>query len=979
MAKLIKILIFGSIFLLVVAVTGAVALVALIDPNDYKEQITTEVKTATGRDLTLAGNLSWSFWPKLGVSMEQVSLSNAPGFGDQPFMSIGKAQVAVQVLPLLKKQVEMDALILHDAVINLARKKDGSSNWDDLAQGQADSAKTESPQAGGGEVASLALGGLDIKNSQLVWDDRMAGQKITLRKLNVSTGKVVMGQPIDLTLSVSAEVSEPQTAGDINLQGTISYDLENKVYALKPFQINADLTGANLPGGKAKFSLVAAIDADMKAGTAHLGNFTLNTLATDVKGDLQLANLLDSKPSVKGQLSVKGDDLAGLLRAVGQAATADQMSANKRNDFMMKTNVDADMKAGTAHLADFSIDIIGTEVRGDLQISNMMDAIPAVKGHLSVKGDDLPGLLRLAGQAERADKIKDSKYASFMLQTAMDTDMKTGNARLAPLSASLLGIKLDGEVNLSGINGDNPKVDGKLKLVGTELDTLLAVAGQEELAKTLKTINVDAVLSGSANDMQLKPLKLIAHMEGDAIPTKGGVDLEVLTTARANMEKQTLTVSELSVKGLGLNVKGNLNASQILDAKKTAFNGNLDVAQFNLRSLMQQTGQEVPNTADPKVLTRTAFSTAFSGTPNDIALSNLIMKLDDTSLKGDVSVKDFAQPAVAFKLALDDIDADRYLPPPAKDKPAKAATPGAAAGAATEIPLETLRSLNAKGSFTIGKLKLSNLRMTNINLNLDAAGGKIKLHPLSANLYQGSYAGNIQLDATGKELKLALDEKLMGVEAEPLLKDLQGEAKLRGTGDASAKLTASGTNPDGLKKTLNGNISFSFKDGAVKGFNIGQFLRKVKSFKGSGSLNVDKEEETDFAELTGNPVAKNGVITMDDLSAKSPALRIQGKGMLADLPADRIDYTIEATVSETSKGQGGKDLEELKGLTIPIKISGALADPKISPDIGGLALNKVKAKIEEKVQSQVTDKVKEKIGDKVGEEVGGALKKLFKF
>ena len=93
----------------------------------------------------------------------------------------------------------------------------------------------------------------------------------------------------------------------------------------------------------------------------------------------------------------------------------------------------------------------------------------------------------------------------------------------------------------------------------------------------------------------------------------------------------------------------------------------------------------------------------------------------------------------------------------------------------------------------------------------------------------------------------------------------------------------------------------------------------------------DEPEKTDFAELLGSAVVKNGHITNNDLLMKSPLLRVTGKGW-ANLPKNSVDYTAIVTVVGTLKGQDGTSLEDLNGLPLPIKIKGALDNQEIGLD-----------------------------------------------
>ena len=87
-------LVFGVLLLLVVG--GVAAFVATFDPNAYKGRIEELVKAKTGRTLTLAGNMQLAIYPRLGLRLNDVSLSNPPGFGQQPFARVSQASLYVQ-------------------------------------------------------------------------------------------------------------------------------------------------------------------------------------------------------------------------------------------------------------------------------------------------------------------------------------------------------------------------------------------------------------------------------------------------------------------------------------------------------------------------------------------------------------------------------------------------------------------------------------------------------------------------------------------------------------------------------------------------------------------------------------------------------------------------------------------------------------------------------------------------------------------
>lgn len=138
MPKALKIALIGLGVVLILVVGVLVAAAALFDPNDYRDRITQAVKQQTGRDLQL-GHIELRVFPWLEVQLDDVRLSNAAGFGEQPMAEVARAGVGVQVLPLLRdRQVKVSTLTLEGLKLDLAKDKNGQTNWADLIKPQAE-------------------------------------------------------------------------------------------------------------------------------------------------------------------------------------------------------------------------------------------------------------------------------------------------------------------------------------------------------------------------------------------------------------------------------------------------------------------------------------------------------------------------------------------------------------------------------------------------------------------------------------------------------------------------------------------------------------------------------------------------------------------------------------------------------------------------------------------------------------------------
>ncbi len=93
--------------LLLIFLLALVVIPLVVDPNDYKDQIQNVVKTHTGRDLNLTGDIKLSLFPWIGVELGKTSLDNAAGFGSKPFAAIESVDIRVKLLPLLESKIEV--------------------------------------------------------------------------------------------------------------------------------------------------------------------------------------------------------------------------------------------------------------------------------------------------------------------------------------------------------------------------------------------------------------------------------------------------------------------------------------------------------------------------------------------------------------------------------------------------------------------------------------------------------------------------------------------------------------------------------------------------------------------------------------------------------------------------------------------------------------------------------------------------------
>ncbi len=480
------------------------------------------------------------------------------------------------------------------------------------------------------------------------------------------------------------------------------------------------------------------------------------------------------------------------------------------------------------------------------------------------------------------------------------------------------------------------------------------------------------------NTFVLSHSDLQAIIAGENIPGKSLTATLNVAAAALDMAKQTVNVSGLLLKSKDATLSAEITGNSI--DGKSSFQGPVTIASFNPSEVLRQLlGIAIPVMQDANALSKSAATFNLLATENSVDLQNLIMTLDDIQIKGSTHITEFAAPVIAFNLVADACDVDRYLPP-VTDKSSKPVTSPAVALAAgaSALPVETLRKLNIDGQLSLGKLKINGLTMQDVQLNLSAKNGLIQTQQSAKAFYQGSYNGSVTIDMRNKKPTLALNEKITHVQVEPLLNDLKGEARMSGIVDASAQLQGQGNNADELKSSLNGSLSFLFKDSAVKGFNLQKIIDSAKALIKEPVLPANnKNDQTLFSKITGTATINNGLFQNNDLVATSSKMRVNGKGS-ADLNTEKLDYKIntrlikaEATATEP---------EQFDDTPINITVAGTFSKPTYTLDVAALLTDKNKAKIEkfiDKNQEKI-DNIADKIDKKLGPGVGDLLKGLFK-
>jgi len=651
-----------------------------------------------------------------------------------------------------------------------------------------------------------------------------------------------------------------------------------------------------------------------------------------------------SQPAVKAQVAVKGnfmvDPEARHFVAKGLDANVEGNVAGG-TDVSIKVTGDVDAKPDNTELL---VDGLKFALSGNFDGAKLVADMEAPK--LTVLKDEV------SGQSARLE---------FSWEKGADS--ARGNLELADIKGSQRAVES------GGVKGSLSMAQGNQRNIESQFSSPLN-ANLEKMVFDLPKL---------AGDIKVKD------------PALPGGQLQGNFALKLHADvKQEQANSDFSFNVDKSNLKGNV---QVAGFSKPEVRFNLTADQLDLNKWLgkpQATAQNEKKTSNPakptdlsalndlklkgKVnigsilyeqyrLSNVAMTLDADG--KQLKISPFAVKLDDSNIKGSLGVSRYANPIYAFDVDIDKLDADRYVTQPEGKKSETAAK----ADPNTPIDLSALRQLNANGELRVGWLKLANVKSTNVRIKLKSEGGVAELSPFSANLYDGAMNGALKVDARSTP-SIAFKQDMKGITIGPLLMDAINNDMLTGKGNLNVDVTTQGNTVGDFKKKLNGVAALNLANGAVKGIDIAGTLRGIKDkinvVKGESTVQGDKAKQTDFSEMSATFNIKNGVAHNEDLSIKSPLFRITGNGQV-DIANETISYLVKPTVVATLKGQGGAGIEELNGVTVPIKVSGTFAKPAYALDFAGLGAALAEKKILEKVGGDKGEAVQKLLkGDKEG-------------
>lgn len=263
---------FSLVVLAIVTVVGGAIFLLTFNPNSYKQKLADIVQQKYQRTLKIDGDIELSLFPRIGLSVQGLSLSDRNS--EDPFASLESARFAVALWPLINNRLVVDHVAVTGFKAWIVRDEEGKLNFDDLLQAppagpqlpvarsgvsllpaaQATEAPQEKPvepapeslpvpeliakRSGSETDFQIDIAGLSLKGGEIHYFSKRSNVIGRLLQLEVNTGRMTFGQPFDVAFKSRLSGDYPVADGVLEGQGQLSLDPASKSYSAQKLSLS---------------------------------------------------------------------------------------------------------------------------------------------------------------------------------------------------------------------------------------------------------------------------------------------------------------------------------------------------------------------------------------------------------------------------------------------------------------------------------------------------------------------------------------------------------------------------------------------------------------------------------------------------------------------------------------------------------------------------------------------------------------------
>lgn len=592
---------------LVLVISGVIALVTLVNPNRFKPMITTQVEKYTGRKLVMEGDLSWKFFPYIGVSIKNVKLENKPGFNKNTFAEIAHATVGVRLLPLLHSQIESSGIVLKGIQINLIKKADGTTNWQDLATKGEEKTNKQPMQT---VSMGIAIAGIDISQANIVYNDEQAKKHYEVKDFEFHAKNISLIHTFPIQAAFQLAANEPKMDAHFNLTSDVSLNLGKQIYKLKNMELTAKINNITS-------TVKMNVTADLAKEIIQISNMVGKIANVNLAGQMNVSHL-NQAPQATGNVKIQPFDLKELLKATAIEVASLESGKNVRANINFSATSPNKVQVNTFFKMDelrYS-SLTTTNINGKIYYDNGIVRIEPLtadlykgtvhtQGKIDINSQAMPAAIKL----QLANVQAESLFHALVSTQQKITVTGTANANMditTSLKAASPVNSLNGKGSFAFNNGTIQGVD-----ITYLLDSAYALAKRQSFPSNNSNKTEFGSLTGSLiirngvvtnDDLKLTSPRFDTNGKGRIDLVNQRIDYALQSLMKKTDASQKDGWQNLYGIAIPIRVTGNLNSPNIqLDtsvlAKAVAKQQIVKVAQKVEAKLQEKLKGKLPGNA----------------------------------------------------------------------------------------------------------------------------------------------------------------------------------------------------------------------------------------------------------------------------------------------------------------------------------------------------------------------------------------------
>lgn len=417
MRKLFKWLIGLIVIVTLLLVLAVLLLPVFFDPNDHKPEIQQAVQNQIGREVSLNGPIGWSVFPWIAIELNDVTVANEQSFSGNSLAEIGTLSARVKLLPLLKKDIQVDTVELKQPNIHLQVAKSGRTNWqsilDHLAGGE-DKSESDGPSN-----ININIEGIMVSDGALNYRDTAVGTTFQLSDLNFSSTAITANKPADMSLTAQLEMVESKLSADLSTDFVVNHLLSDQAMVV---DIESLALAGEMDGIPLKVRTQKGGQLDLGQDRLYIPEINIEYANISLKTPLTGTNISGQRAVYSGQVTISSFNVDEFLQQLGSGL--DNKAGNQ-----LSASTDWSMQGQALTLNNIKAQLDDSALTGQVSISDL----ERMAGDFTLQLDQI-NLDDYLPQTESESTTQDSN-------TAVDFGHLNGEITIDRLTA--MGTRLD--------------------------------------------------------------------------------------------------------------------------------------------------------------------------------------------------------------------------------------------------------------------------------------------------------------------------------------------------------------------------------------------------------------------------------------------------------------------------------------------------------------------------------------------------------